>query len=335
MQAYHLEKLETIDGIALREQKEPAPNPKEIIVRIRATSLNRRDTMILQKSYPLPAKPDVIPLSDGAGEVVAVGNEVTRFKVGDRVMGSYFVRWRDGRFTRDVVDQLGCTLDGMLTEYALLDEQWAVSVPEHLTWEEAATLPCAGVTAWNSVIDTGAVKPGQTVLTLGSGGVSVFAIQFAKLAGCRVLVTTSSESKAGKLREVGADYVINHATKPRWGEEVRDLGGADVIVETVGLETIEQSIVAAALHGQIILLITRSPHKRALEISGDLYAISLATIRRVFVGSRACLESMNQAIAANHLRPVIDRVFPFTQARQAYEYFLQGNVFGKVVILGA
>jgi NADPH:quinone reductase-like Zn-dependent oxidoreductase len=335
MQAYHLERLETIDGITLREQKELAPNPTEIVVRVRATALNRRDTMILHKSYALPAKPDVIPLSDGAGEVVAVGKEVTRFKVGDRVMGSYFARWRDGRFSRDVVDQLGCTLDGMLTEYAVLDEQWAVRVPEHLSWEEAATLPCAGVAAWNSVIETGAVKPGQTVLTLGSGGVSVFAIQFAKLAGCRVVVTTSRDSKAAKLRELGADYVINHATNPRWGEEVRDLGGADLIVETVGLETIEQSIVASTLHGQIILLITRSPHKRALEISGDVYARSLATIRRVFVGSRVCLESMNQAIATNHLRPVIDRVFPFTQAREAYQYFLQGDVFGKVVILGA
>jgi len=335
MQAYHLERFETIDGIALREQNEPSPNPTQIVVRVRATSLNRRDAMILDKSYALPAKPDIIPLSDGAGEVVAVGRDVTRFKIGDRVTGSYFARWRDGRFSRDVVDQLGCTLDGMLTEYALLDEQWAVHVPEHLSWEEAATLTCAGVTAWNSVIETGEAKPGQTVLTLGSGGVSIFAIQFAKLAGCRVVATTSRDSKAAKLRELGADYVINHSTNPRWGEEVRELGGADLVVETVGLETIEQSIVAATLHGQIILLITKNPRKRALEISGDVYSRSLATIRRVFVGSRACLESMNQAVATNRLRPVIDRVFPFTQAREAYQYFLQGDVFGKVVILGA
>jgi NADPH:quinone reductase-like Zn-dependent oxidoreductase len=338
MQAYRLETLGRVDGIVLREQEEPQPQPTDIVIRVRATSLNRRDTMILQQTYPLPAKPGVVPLSDGAGDVVAVGNAVQRFAVGDRVTGCYFPRWRDGRLTVDVLDQLGCTVDGMLTEYAVLHEQSAVPVPDHLTWEEAATLTCAGVTAWNAVVGTGAVRPGQTVLTLGTGGVSLFAMQFAKMLGCRVIATTSHDAKAERLRACGADHVLNYATTPQWGKAVRELTGGegvDLVVETMGPETLEQSITAAARYGQIVLLITKGAHRPKIEIAGDAYARSLATIRRLFVGSRADLEAMNKAIAVHRLRPVIDRVFPFAQAHEAYHYFLQGNVFGKVVILGA
>src|SRR5262245_10022355 len=338
MRLYQLDKLGSTDGIILCERNEPKPGPTEIVVRVHAASLNKRDSFILAGTYPLPAKLGVVPLSDGAGEVVAAGDAVTRFNVGDRVAGCYFPRWRDGKLQRDIIDQLGCSLDGMLTEYALLDEQWAVKVPAHLSWEEAATLTCAGVTAWNSLLGPEPVVAGQTVLTLGTGGVSLFALQFAKLFGCRVISLTSSDAKFEKLRALGADHVLNYAVTPEWGQAVRDLTGGegvDRVVETFGPDTIEQSMRASALHGQIVLLITRSPGKSAIEISGGAWASSMTTIRRVFVGSRASFEAMNRAIAASELRPVIDRVFAFEEAREAFHYFMQGQLFGKVVITGA
>jgi NADPH:quinone reductase-like Zn-dependent oxidoreductase len=338
VQAYQLESLGRPEGIVMRERAEPKCGPTDIVVRIRAASLNRRDVMILRGTYPLAAKPDATPLSDGAGEVVAIGGAVTRFKIGDRVTGSYFARWRDGRLSPDLVDQLGCTLDGMLAEYVVLDEHWAVAVPDHLTWEEAATLTCAGVTAWNCIVGSGTISPGQTILTLGTGGVSLFAVQFAKMMGCRVIAATSRDRKIGKLRALGADHVIDTVKTPQWALEARSLTngeGVDLVVETNGPDTLEQSIIAAALYGQIVLLITRSAERPTLEIPGNSWANSLAGIRRVFVGSRADLERMNRAIATHRMRPVIDRVFPFVQAREAYDYFMQGDVFGKVVVLGA
>lgn len=337
MRAYHLDKIGGIDGIVLREREAAKPGPTEIVVRVHAASLNKRDSFILAGAYPLPARKGVVPLSDGAGEVVAVGDGVSRFKLGDRVTGCYFPRWRDGRLQRDLGDQLGCTLDGMLTEVAVLDEQWAIKVPDHLTWEEASTLTCAGLTAWSSLTGPDPVIAGETVLTLGTGGVSLFAIQFAKLFGCRVISLTSSDAKFDKLRALGADQVLNYVTTPEWGNAVRDLTGGegvDRVVETFGPETIEQSMRASALHGQIILLITRSPNKASLEISGGAWASSLTTVRRIFVGSRASFEAMNRAIAAARLRPVIDRVFDFEDAPAAFRYFMQGKVFGKVVVNG-
>jgi NADPH:quinone reductase-like Zn-dependent oxidoreductase len=226
----------------------------------------------------------------------------------------------------------------MLAEYILMDEQWAVSVPEHLSWDEAATLTCAGVTAWSAVANSGAAMPGNTVLTLGTGGVSLYAIQFAKMFGCRVIAATSRNEKADRLRALGADEVINHAATPDWGKRVRELTaglGADLVVETIGPDTVEQSLIAASLYGQIVLLITRGGKTSRIEIDGSAWSSSLASIRRVFVGSRADLEGMNRAIAAHKLRPVIDRVFPFGDAHEAYRHFMRGDVFGKVVIAGA
>lgn len=338
MKAYRLESFGSTDGIVLREEEEPHPGPKEIVVRVRAASLNRRDTMILHEAYPLPARRGIVPLSDGAGEVVAVGSEVRRFRPGDRVTGAYFPRWRDGRIAIDLVDQLGCTLDGMLADHAVLDEEWAVRVPDHLSWEEAATLTCAGVTAWNSVVETGGVRPGQTVVVMGTGGVSLFALQFAKAMGCRVIATTSRPEKTERLLALGADAVVDGAATADWGRAVRALtdgAGADLVVDTGGPGTIDQSLAASALYGRIVLLITTSPGRSLLSLSGETYANSLATISRVFVGSRASLEAMITAIAAHRLRPVVDRVFPFDEARAAYSYFQQGNVFGKVVVRGS
>jgi NADPH:quinone reductase-like Zn-dependent oxidoreductase len=323
----------TDNEITLSERDDPKPGPTEILIRVHAASINRRDIMLLEGTYPLPARPGVVPLSDGAGEVVAVGADVSRFTVGDRVTGSYWPRWRAGRLTADVIDQLGCTVDGMATEFAVLDEQWAVRVPDHLSWAEAACLSCAGVTAWCSVVGSEAAAPGRTVLTLGTGDVSLFALRFAKLLGCKVIVTTSHDAKAARLTALGADHVINYRTTPRWGDAVRDLtGGADLVVETVGPETIAQSITAAGLYGEVVLLIWKSAGRPDLVIPGDVYGPKLATIRRLFVGSRTDLENLTTAMAAHKVRPVIDRVFPFDALPEAYQRFRSPQRFGKVVI---
>ncbi|MFJ4777787.1 NAD(P)-dependent alcohol dehydrogenase [Streptomyces sp. NPDC088762] len=338
MRAYHLEAFGDIDGIVLRDSGPSVPEPAgptDIVVAVKAASLNRRDLLILHGHYPLPAVPGVIALSDGAGEVMAVGEAVTRFAVGDRVAGTYFPRWRSGRITPGAVDQPGCTLDGMLAQYAVLDEQSAVPVPAHLTWEEAATLPCAAVTAWSALTGGDPLLPGQTVLTLGTGPVALFAVQFAKLLGCRVVSTTSDGQKADRLKALGADAVVDYVREPEWGARVKELTdyqGADLVVETGGPETLDQSVRAASLYGQIALLVTGSAGRPGIEISHAAYASSLATIRRVFVGSRARFEDMNRAVAAHGLRPVIGRVHSFEEAHAAYRGYATDAPFGKVVI---
>lgn len=336
MRSYRLEGSGGTECLMMRDEVQPEPKPHEIVVSVRATSLNRRDTMILNGTYPLPPCQGIVPLSDGAGEVVAIGDAVTRFAVGDRVTGSYFARWIDGRINAGLIDQLGCTLDGMLAEYAVLDEQWAARLPDHLDWHEAATLTCAGLTAWNAVTGAGIPKPGQWVLVIGSGGVSLFALQFAKLLGCRVVAVTSRAEKADRLRARGADLVISSTDTPEWGSSVREqTGGIDLAVETGGPATFAQSLIASTLYGHIVLLTLQDAKGGSIQLPAALYQRSLATISRLFVGSRTNLEAMLRAVAQHRLKPVIDKVFPFTEAGDAYRYFQQGDVFGKVVIAGA
>ena len=335
MHAYRLEGSAGTERLVMRDEARPEPRPNEIVVRVRATSLNRRDTMILDGTYPLTPRQGVVPLSDGAGEVVAVGDAVTRFAVGDRVTGSYFARWIDGQINAQLIDQLGCTLDGMLSEYAVLDEQWAAKLPDHLGWQEAATLTCAGVTAWNAVTGAKTLKPGQWVLVIGTGGVSLFALQFAKMLGCRVVAVTSRTEKAERLRALGADLVVSTPDTPEWGATVRDqTGGIDLVVETGGPATFAQSLIASTLHGHIVLLTLQDSKGGSIQMPAALYQRSLATISRLFVGSRTNLEAMLRAVGTHRLSPVVDRAFPFTEARDAYRYFQQGDVFGKVVIDG-
>jgi len=337
MRAYVLEGAGDSLTIALRERPEPKPGPNEIVVRVRATSLNKRDVAITKGTYPLRAKPGVIALSDGAGEVVAVGERVTRFRIGDRVAGNYFARWKTGPIELDAFDQLGCTLDGMLTELALLHEEWAVKVPDHLSWDEAATLPCAAVTAWNSLVGPEPIVAGQTVLLLGTGGVSLFALQFAKSMGARVIVATSKAEKVARLEALGADVVVNTSEHPEWAPVVRAATGGrgvDLVVETMGPDTIEQSMRAVCLHGQIMLLIARGVHKPDIQISAAAYGSTMATIRRVFVGSRTSFEAMNRAISVSGIKPIIERRFELSQFNQAFDWFARGESFGKVVITG-
>ncbi|MEY9910590.1 NADPH:quinone reductase-like Zn-dependent oxidoreductase [Catenulispora sp. MAP12-49] len=335
MRTYRLSGPGSPDDITLGTEDVPTPGPTQLLVKTRAASINRRDLLITAGRYPLPARTGVVPLSDGAGEVVAVGGAVSRFAAGDRITASYWPRWISGPLRPEVIDQLGCTVDGWLSEYALIDENAAVLVPDHLSWAEAAALPCAGVTAWNALTRPGTLVAGQTVLLLGTGDVSLFAAQLAKAMGCRVIATTSSAAKAERLRELGVDEVVDYAASPEWSKEVRALTGgtgADLVVETQGPATFGQSLRAAATYAQICLLWVVSPRPEVLTITEDDLSGSLATIRREFVGNRSELEALCRAVAAHRIRPVVDRVFGFGDAVEAYRSYRDEESFGKVVI---
>ena len=336
MKSYHVNLGAGLDGLMLREHDIPAPEPGDVLIRMRACSLNFRELMILiQGAYPLPIRPDVVPVSDGAGEVVAVGAGVRRVTVGDRVAGAVFPYWIEGPFTWDSADQLGGSLDGMLTEYVVLPETGVVAIPEHLSFEEGATLPCAGVTAWNALTGGRTLQAGDTVLTLGSGGVSLFALQFAKAFGARVIATTSSAEKAARLTTLGADAVINYRTTPDWHLAVRELTdgrGVDQVVDVGGPGTIMQSIKATRYEGEVAMVGSLAADS-SVDIS--IYRAAWAGVvrlRSIALGSRAQFLAMNRAIAGNQVRPVIDRVFSFEEAQAAYHYYQKEQPFGKVVI---
>jgi NADPH:quinone reductase-like Zn-dependent oxidoreductase len=333
MKSYHVNSGAGIAGMVIKEHDEPKPGPNEVVVRVKATSLNFRELMILRGNYVLPVKPDVIPVSDGAGEVVAVGSEVTRAKIGDRVVTTLFPRWVDGPFSWEVSGQIGGSLDGMLTEFALLTEEAVVQIPEHLSFDEAATLPCAAVTAWSALTVGAPLFPGQTVLTLGSGGVSLFALQFARLFGARVIATTSSDEKAKRLEALGADNTINYRATPDWDVAVRELTngrGVDRVIEVGGAGTVERSLKSVAIAGQIsqVGVLVDGPS----AIDWNTLRRSFSTFQPIAVGSRSQFVAMNRAIAVNRLKPVVDRVFAFDDAVAAFRYYETGQNFGKVII---
>jgi NADPH:quinone reductase-like Zn-dependent oxidoreductase len=335
MKAYRIDRFGSIDGIVLRSSEDPQPGTKEILLRVRASSLNYRDLMVLKGGGRGPTKLGVIPLSDGAGEVAAIGAGVTRVKIGDRVAGCFHPRWFGGPITPDyLTDRVGANLDGMLAEYAVLSEEALVRVPTHLSFEEAATLPCAAVTAWVALTGQRRVTAGDTVLTQGSGGVSVFALQFARLLGARVIATTSTPQKAERLKALGASEVINYTETPNWDDKARELTdgrGVDCVVEIGGPGTIAMSLKALAVGGHVSLI------GASLSLSGTgLDPLLLTgrgiTLGSISVGSRADFEAMNRAITMHRLGPVIDRTFPFAEAKTAYRHFEGRSHFGKVVI---
>jgi len=332
MKSYHANSGAGIAGLVVRQHHEPKPGPREVLVRVRANSLNFRELMVLRGNYPLPVKPDVVMGADGAGEIVAVGPGVSRVKVGDRVAAAMFPRWIDGPIDWESAPQLGGSLDGMFSEYVVLSEDALVHIPEHLSFEEAATLPCAAVTAWNALTGGRRLQAGDTILTLGSGSVSLFAIQFANLFGARVIATTSHDAKAKRLQTAGADAVINYRTTPEWHLAVRELTngrGVDQVVE-IGGGTLEKSIQSSALNGQINFIGRLSDAASKIDI--NLLYNSLATLRVIFAGNRAQFIAMNRAITVNQLKPNIDRVFPFDEVVEAFRYFEEERPFGKVVI---
>jgi NADPH:quinone reductase-like Zn-dependent oxidoreductase len=331
MKSYHANSGAGVSGLAVREHEIPKPGNRQVLIRVRANSLNSRELNVLAGTYPLPVKADVVMCADGAGEIAELGPGVSRVKLGDRVAAAMFPRWIDGSFSWDVSPQLGGSLDGMLSEYVVLDEDAVVHVPDHLSFEEAATLPCAAVTAWNALTGARPLVAGDTVLVLGSGGVSLFALQFAKLFGARVIATTSTPEKAKQLERLGADAVVNRTITPDWHLVVRELTGGrgvDQVVE-VGGGTLEKSIRSTAVEG-LVNFIGRLDRHSTIDV-GVLFS-SVATLRVVAAGSRAQFIAMNRAIAVNQMRPVIDRVFPFDEAPAAFRYFEAHRPFGKVVI---
>lgn len=335
MRAYRIESFGSVDGVVLGENPDPRAGTREILVRVRATSLNYRDLMVLKGGGRGPTKQGVVPLSDGAGEVVALGDGARRFAVGDRVIGCFHPRWFGGPIKADYLsDRLGANFDGMLAEYAVVNEEAAVAVPGDLSFEEAATLPCAAVTAWVALTGHRRVTAGNTVLTQGTGGVSIFAVQFARLLGARVIATTSSAAKAERLMALGAAATINYAEAPAWHEKVMaltDAQGADCVVEIGGPDTLTNSIKSLAVGGHISL-IGSSLSRSGTMLDPLLLGGRGMTLGSISVGSRADFEAMNRAIALHRLQPVIDRVFPFEHALDAYRHFESRAHFGKVVI---
>lgn len=321
-----------IDALSITERPDPKPGPGQVLVRMRAWSLNYRDLLVVKGLYNPKLKLPFVPLSDGVGEVAAVGLGVTRVKVGDRVAGCILQQWSAGVLTdAKARSALGGAIEGVLAEYAVLSEDGVVIVPTHLSDEEAATLPCAALTAWHALVVEGEVKAGDTVLVQGTGGVSLFALQFARLNGARVIATSGHADKMARVHKLGASDVINYKETPEWGEKVRELsgGGVDHVVEVGGAGTLNQSLRAVRSAGRIALI-------GVLAGPGNINPLPILMkgirVQGVFVGSREMFEGMNRAIALHQLRPVIDRVFPFSEARQALRHMESAAHFGKICL---
>lgn len=334
MKVYELQGPHGVDGLAVVEKPKPTPGPHEVLVKIAAATLNYRDLLTVKGGYGSRQKFPLIPLSDGAGTVEAVGDRVTRVKPGDRVIGSFFEGWQGGEPTEEKLHTaLGGALDGVLAEYRLWPAHALVKTPDHLADAEAAALPCAALTAWSAVVKLGQVKPGQTVLTQGTGGVSLFALQFAKLCGARVIATSSSDAKIARLKEMGADVTINYKTTPGWGKRAREATGrgVDLVVEVGGAGTLNESIRATRIGGTIAFIgVLAGPPQGEPRI--PLLVMQQQRLQGTTVGSVEDLQAMVTAIAQNKLKPVMDRSFAFAQAKDAFAYMASGAHFGKVSI---
>ncbi len=332
MQLYRLRRRNGVLHLNREQQASPTPGVREVAVRITAASLNYRDLLILGERYGGDAE-GVIPLSDGVGVVTAVGGGVTRFKVGDRVAGCFFQHWSSGNPTEHGSrSALGGQLPGVLAEEVCLCEEGVIHFPDFLTDEEASTLPCAALTAWNSLFTRGALHNQQSVLLMGTGGVSLFGLQFAVAAGARTIITSSSNAKLDRARSLGANETINYRTHPEWDAEVLKLTngqGVDQIIEVGGSGTLERSLQALNYGGHIGLV-----GVLAGQSSVDPFPLALrnGTISGIYVGSREQFEAMNHFIDKHQIHPVVDRVFSFADAPRAYEYLASGKHFGKVVI---
>ncbi|WP_165247806.1 zinc-dependent alcohol dehydrogenase family protein [Paludisphaera soli] len=333
MKVYRLHDFSGPDGWKLGDEPSPTPGPGEVLVRVAAASINFRDLMISKGIYNPKMRLPRIPLSDAAGEVVANGPGAVRFEPGTRVSANFMARWVDGPLDDEKsASALGGELEGVLAEEVVLPECSLVKIPDSLSFEEAATLPCAAVTAWHGLFETGGLEPGSTVLTLGTGGVSVFAAQFARHAGMRVIATSSSDAKLERIRSLGASETVNYKTEPDWEKPVRDLTdgrGVDLVVEVGGSGTLPKSVRAVRTGGTIALI-------GVLTGAGqfDPTPILMRGIRLqgVFVGSRAMYEAMNRAIVAHGIKPVVDQVFAFDQAPDALRLMAGASHFGKIVI---
>ena len=336
MRAWRLSDSFGIDRLELEERPERALEPSEVRIRVRAVSLNYRDVLMVDQGVaPRGVRLPLLPCSDAAGEVVEVGSDVSRVRVGDRVASIVFQHWLDGDtlVPADYGSVLAGGLDGVLADQVVLHEDGLVHVPEHLSHEEASTLPCAAVTAWQALVTRSRLQPREAVLVQGTGGVSIFALQFAQLAGARVIATSKSDAKLERVRVLGAWETINYVTTPAWADRVLELTdglGVDHVVEVGGPGTTDESIRATRPGGTVSLIGVLS----GLGTRVDPHPIALKGLRvqGIRVGSRAMFEDMNRAIAAESLEPVIDRVFPFEQAPDALRYLQAAQHVGKIVI---
>lgn len=325
MKVYEIRETKGIESVREGEREEPAPGYGEVKVKLRAASLNYRDLSVARGAYGRGMKLPVIPISDGAGEVVEIGPGVTRWAAGDRVAAIFMQRWISGGIDEmKAQSALGGAINGVLSEFVTFSQNGLVRIPEHLSYEEAATLPCAAVTAWNGLEG---VKPGETVLIQGTGGVSIFALQFARMMGAEVIATSSSDTKLERVRGMGASRTVNYKTTPDWEKAA---AGVDRIIEVGGAGTLGKSIRAVRMGGTISLIgvLTGSTG----EVNPTPLLVKTIRLQGVYVGSRDMFEAMNRAMTLHATRPVIDRVFPFAEAREAYKHLESGAHFGKIVI---
>jgi NADPH:quinone reductase-like Zn-dependent oxidoreductase len=323
-----------IDQLALIDVPQPRPGRGEVLIKVHAVSLNYRDLLMVRGHYnPRMALPR-IPCSDGAGEVVELGEDVNQITKGQRVAGIFMQHWLEGSPTAEKTrGALGGDIDGMLAEYVVLRQNGVVPVPEHLSALEGATLPCAGVTAWNALVHAAQVKPGEVVVLQGTGGVSIFVLQFAKIAGATVIGTSSSDEKLARAKALGLDAALNYRQSPEWAKWVLKQThnrGADLIVEVGGAGTFSQSLQAVRMGGTVAQIGVLSQSDQPVPIALLLHR--QVRVHGVYVGSRAHFEAMNQALTANRIHPVVDRIFPMQEAQQAFRTMEQGNHFGKIVI---
>jgi NADPH:quinone reductase-like Zn-dependent oxidoreductase len=323
-----------IDRLEDVERTRPEPGLREVLVRLKAASLNHRDLMVIKGTYNTKLKRPMVPLSDGAGVVEEAGPGATRFKKGDRVAACFMQTWIDGPPRHEYgASALGGSLDGMLREFAMFSEEGLVAVPDALTDEEAAALPCAAVTAWHALFEDIAPLPGEAVLLQGTGGVSIFALQFAKAAGLQTIITSSSDEKLARAKELGADEAINYKRTPNWEEEARKLTGGvgvDRIIEVGGSGTMPRSLRAIRTNGIIRVIGALSGGEPSVSPVGIL--MNSVRLHGVYVGSRAMFERMNRAIEQHAIQPVIDRVFPWIEIREALRYMESGQHFGKICL---
>lgn len=335
MKVFQLQDNWSIDHLQLVERPIPEPGPGQVLLRMKAASLNYRDLVVLQRGYgALTGTLPLIPVSDGVGEVVAIGAEVSRVAVGDRVCPMFMQNWIGGGPSADrLTATLGGPLNGAMAEYMVVSEQGVAKAPPHLSDEEAATLPCAALTAWSALVTEGGVKVGDRVLVQGTGGVSIFALQFAKLLGAHVTITSSSDEKLQHARELGADACINYQTTPDWGKAAKDLlggDGVDHIIEVGGAQTLPQSLRAIRPGGTISMIgVLSGP---TMDVRLGLIVTRQVRLQGITVGNRDSFEAMTRAIAQHGLHPVIDRVFAFDELRPALDYLASRNHFGKICI---
>ena len=335
MRAYQLPKGGAgIEALTKVERPQPKPSHRQVLVKVAACSLNFRDLGIVRGSYRMPVRDNLVPLSDGAGEVIEVGDGVTRVKVGDKVAGCFFQRWPGGEPPPDVQQSaLGGGTDGMLAEYVVLEEEGVVKIPAHLSLEEGATLPCAGVTVWHAMMEHAKLTAGQTVLLQGTGGVSIFGLQLAHAMGIATVITSSSDAKLAKAKSLGASHTINYKTTPDWEKSAMEFTGGrgvDHVVEVGGAGTFVKSFGAIRVGGKISMIGNLSGP--ATEFNPALVMGKRANLQGISVGSTQMFEAMNRAITVSKLKPVIDRVFGFDDAKAAYQHMASGAHFGKIVV---